>query len=105
MIKKNKNKLCNDCGKKPVFIKKRGLCKSCYYRNYSKYRKDSSKWTPQFKWTPQENLLKTITEKYGQNMIDDLLYEKNFAAIGRKYGLSRERIRQMHNILYVEPSN
>lgn len=35
----NKKDLCSECGKNPVFVKKRELCRACYQKFYKKHGK------------------------------------------------------------------
>ena len=95
-------KLCIECGKEKVFIKKRGLGISCYNRLKArgllfKSKRDSNK-----------DRNESLVRKYGAEILQDFkdLNKKqrwNLTDIGKKYGFSREYARQIYNRLYGKP--
>lgn len=94
---------CCECHKKPIYIKKWGLCANCYttLRRHGKL--------PIFKratiYEKRAAMRLRLTKKYGHEILEDfeLLFTKpfwNHKAIAEKYGISRERVRQLFKALY-----
>lgn len=94
-------KICCNCGCNSILINKWKLCNSCY----TKFRKSA-----QFKHTKtvdQKKIYKTnlIIERYGTGLFKDMelsqsLHSITLRSIGDKYGISRERVRQLYKYYY-----
>jgi hypothetical protein len=97
-------RLCGVCGEKEIFIKKRSLCKNCYYTAYREgliaYDENAN--------CEVENMAifrERLVERYGQAIVND--YEAvrdkdkiNLQSIADKYGFSREYARQTFKRLF-----
>lgn len=89
--------ICQCCKTEEVSSKKRPLCKLCYT---SVHKEGLLHLYPLLNSNPKENL----SVKYGQSIIDDFNSLKNnkntLQEIGRKYGFSRERARQIYKEIF-----
>lgn len=103
MDKTMKNKLCKNGCKKPVFNKKRELCKTCCQklsREVGLLLKSESEST--------KNRNDNMVKKYGIGILrdfEDLQTRQfwNLTDIGKKHGFSREYARQIYKRLYGRP--
>ena len=93
---------CKECGFREIFNKERDLCQACYMRFYRK--------KPTFKKTPaskKARIIRRLRKKYGIQFIKDIKALKtqqylSLHAVGVKYGLTRERVRQIFKKIYNE---
>jgi hypothetical protein len=101
----DKDNICIACEKRPIYIKKRGLCRTCYawaIRNnaLSSFPIDKERLPSKTVGNPGSTLV-----KYGQEILKDyerLMVDGQYTLdhIGRKYGFSRERARQIFEKIY-----
>ncbi len=92
--------VCIYCLKKPILIQSRSVCVNCYQK-----LKRQNLLTPVSKKIKEEQKIKRMRRKYGNEILRD--FEKlnsspffNLADIGKKYGFSRERARQIYKQIY-----
>jgi hypothetical protein len=95
------NEPCWLCDIRPIESKKRPLCMLCYRRCHERHLLHIF---PLFK---SANITKKkAVEKFGKFFVVDLEIlrsgETTLRAVGEKYGVSRERIRQLYNIFFEE---
>lgn len=88
--------LCGTCNQNPVSVFKWNECESCYAKRV--YEKKG----PYYKRCSPETVKKNALKKYGKSFLRDLESDPNFAEIGKKYGLSRQRVHQIYQILFGE---
>ena len=97
-------RLCGACGAKEVFIKKRDLCKNCYYDAYRDglivYNKHIN-----CEVESMDSFRQRLVQRYGQDVVNDLETVKNkdksnLRGIAAKYGFSREYARQIFKRLF-----
>lgn len=96
--------LCLICKKRLIAIKKRGICLACYQ---GMKRAGLMKNVPGLRTSLYIEKLRII-KKYGIEFINDLYALKerpfwNLTEMGKKYDLSRERIRQIFKLFTKEP--
>jgi hypothetical protein len=93
------NDRCWLCDINKITSKRRPLCESCYSHCKAKKLLHIFPIT-----TTREETIRRLILKYGKGFIKDLftLKEDGFTLsyVGNKYGLSRERIRQIYNALH-----
>jgi len=97
---------CNCCHKEKIVNLKHNLCIRCY----TKKRRDGEIITSKRKTDAQKRktVISNLINKYGRKIIDDLCdcknkYNYDLVIIAEKYGFSRERSRQIYNIVHDEP--
>lgn len=93
------NEKCICCGVREIYFKKRMLCTSCYSSLRSVGR--LSEFPPIVKLPKKNGWVK----KYGEEILTDLQglvddHHETLSSIGERYGISRERIRQMFELIY-----
>ncbi len=96
---------CSIC-QKPVYVKTRGLCSSCY-RKLQRHRNLPPK-PPKDALARKNTCIKNLKKKYGENVLKDFkCFEKNkspnLAEIGRKYNFTREQARKFYDKLILKP--
>lgn len=96
--------LCEECNHREIQIQKRKLCLRCYMRGYMEdYRKKGMKKIPPE--TRKAYRLRNIKDTYGVEFFKDLkaVQKKHFhnlSTVAKKYNVSREYVRQIHNLIY-----
>jgi hypothetical protein len=96
-----KNKLCVRCGKREIKCVVRGLCNPCYtWLHHHGCLDDYPKQFP----LPKKNRFLT---HYSPELLGDLqaliVGAGTLTEVGKKYGVSRERVRQMFHTLIGFP--
>jgi len=93
------NEKCICCVIREINFSKRMLCTNCYQ---SLQRRGLLSEFPPIALPPSESLW---VKKYGEEILSDLQglvdeHHKTLSAVGRKYGISKERVRQMFELVY-----
>lgn len=101
---------CVECHEAPIDYMKWGVCKKCYYilTRPEPKRRRTDIFIPKFKKGTSLKTSLNCLKKYGVSFFDDLdLLESSHITtlniIGAKYGLTRERIRQLFTIIKGYP--
>jgi hypothetical protein len=86
--------LCEHCKEKEIYATRRPLCKECYQELHKQKNLDL------YPLTPSPLKRHRVKMKYGDDFVNEIINLKNnnesLSGIGRKYHLSRERIRQIY---------
>jgi hypothetical protein len=93
---------CHHCGIREISAKKRPLCKTCY--TYLHFNGDLKQYkqAQEHKDSAMEKFISRLVNKFSNEFIGDIEklgqdHSLNMAKIGIKYGITRERVRQIFN--------
>jgi DNA-directed RNA polymerase sigma subunit (sigma70/sigma32) len=93
---------CLSCRTKDAQSVYRQLCKECYTKHHKKGTLDRFPKLP-----AREGKIRRAAERHGEGLIDDMNTlskgKATLISVGRKYGVTREAIRQLYPVFFGEP--